>query len=521
MTPTLPQTVHEAADLLLVAPLVLPLLGLGLALLSWQRPRLQHLIGLVIGTGLLVGAAFLQQAAATGQDLLIRLGGWAAPVGIPLGADPLSALLLILAAVLTCVTLLYTWGDWQSAARRPAFVPLLLVLITGVNGAFLTRDLFNLYVWFEVLLMGSFGLLIVTGGRAGREAAVKTLTLNLLGSLIFLLAIGVTYGLAGTLDMTELQFRLAVVHAERPGAVTGVAALLLVAFAMKAALFPFHFWLPASYHVPTAGVSALFAALLTKVGIYSILRILTLPFAAVDGLSAVLGGLAGVTMLMGVFGAATQSNMARILAWHSISQIGYMAAGLALLTAPSPEVRLAGVAATIFFVTHHGLVKPALFLVAGLVEEKAGTLSLPRLGGLHVTRPALAGVFLLAALSLAGIPPLSGFWAKLGIIQAVIAAGDVWLAVAALTAGLITLLSMVKIWNAVFWKPAPEVAAADQADQTDRTGERSRWAAVLILTLLITAIGLVPGPLLDLSRDAADSLIADRDRVATVLEVSR
>jgi len=394
----------------------------------------------------------------------------------------------------------------------------MMVVVLGVNGAFLTRDLFNLYLWFEVLLMGSFGLLILTGGQAGREAAVKSLTLNLIGSLVFLLAVGVTYGLAGTLDMSDLQIKLAQVHAERPAAVTATAFLLLMAFAAKAAMFPFHFWLPASYHVPTAGVCALFAALLTKVGVYSMLRVMTLPFAVVQGWETTLGILAGLTMLIGVFGAVTQYDMKRILAWHSISQIGYMAVGLALMAAPAPEVRLAGVTATIFFVLHHGLVKPALFLIAGLVENLSGSTDLKKTGGLYLAKPVLAVFFLLAALSLAGIPPLSGFWAKLAVVQAGVAAGAGWLVAAALGAGMLTLLSMVKIWNEVFWKPAPAQPATD-----GRPGLRSGWVATVALVILITAIGLQPRLLFGLSEMAASSVLADRDqvvgRVAEHLEV--
>ena len=441
----------ETPATLVAWPLIIPLLGLGLGLMFWKKPRAQQVVGLVSAVALLGVSVQLLRAVAGQDSFGIRLGGWDAPVGILLEVDALSALMLALTGVMTLVAVVFSRDILKHS--RP-LVPLMMVVALGVNGAFLTRDLFNLYVWFEVLLMGSFGLLILTGGPAGREAAVKSLTLNLIGSLVFLLAVGVTYGLAGTLDMADLQIKLAQVHAERPAAVTATAFLLLMAFAAKAAMFPFHFWLPASYHVPTAGVCALFAALLTKVGVYSMLRVMTLPFAAVQGWETVLGLLAGLTMLIGVLGAVTQFDMKRILAWHSISQIGYMAVGLALMAAPAPEVRLAGVTATIFFVLHHGLVKPALFLIAGLVENLNGSTDLKKTGGLYLAKPVLAVVFLLAALSLAGIPPLSGFWAKLAVVQASMAAGAGWLVAAALGAGLLTLLSMVKIWNEVFWKPA-------------------------------------------------------------------
>ncbi|MDJ0764056.1 MAG: proton-conducting transporter membrane subunit [Myxococcota bacterium] len=494
------------AHWLLLLPLLVPLLVAGLALTAWRRRRLQQILSLCGAAALLITAGLILAALQTSPLPVVRLGSWPAPVGIPLGADHLTALMLGLSALMTAVTLVYLVG---SPSQGPFLVPLMMVTVLGVNGAFLTRDLFNLYVWFEVLLAGSFGLLVVTGGKLGREAAVKSLTLNLMGSLIFLLAVGVTYGLAGTLDMFELQQRLAVLHAERPAAVTGVAMLLLAAFAIKAALFPFHFWLPASYHVPSAGICALFAALLTKVGIYSLLRLLTLPFGAVEGPETVLGVLAGLTMLVGVFGAVTRFEIKAILAWHSISQIGYMAAGFALLAAPSVEVRLAGLVATVFFVLHHGLVKPALFLVAGLVKQLQGSTDLGRLGGLHRSRPLLAVAFLLSALSLVGIPPLSGFWAKLGLVQALFQGGQGWLLAAALGASVVTLLSMVKIWSEAFWKPLPEREESVSPVGAPPVG---RWVATLGLVAVVTLLGLIPRPTLDLVEQAAVTLNADRAR---------
>lgn len=502
----------------LVLPLVVPILTAGASLLGWGRPRLQQTLGLASGAGLLALGVILLNGALQAPLPLVQMGAWPRGVAISLGADPLTGLMLVLAGIMACVTLIYTAGDRR---HGPFFIPLLMVTLLGVNGSFLTRDLFNLYVWFEVLLAGSFGLLVVTGGAAGREAAVKSLTLNLLGSLLFLIAVGATYGLAGTLDMGALQERLALIAAERPAAVTGLAMLLVAAFAVKAALFPFHSWLPASYHVPAAGICALFAALLTKVGVYSLLRLLTLPFAAVQGPELVLGVLAAVTMLVGVFGAVTRYEMKSILAWHSISQVGYMAAGVALLSAPSPEARTAGVAAAVFFLIHHGLVKPALFLVAGLVHRMQGTTHLGGTGGLYKARPVLAVLFLLAALSLVGIPPLSGFWAKLTVVQATVLAGQGWLTAAALGAGLVTLLSMVKIWNEVFWKAAPaEAAPLETANRAGAGGLRGRWLATVALVGLITLIGLQPRPLLEWSRQAAGTVLADRDAGRSALEVA-
>jgi multicomponent Na+:H+ antiporter subunit D len=517
---------------LLIAPLLLPLLGASLTLVLWRWPRLQAGVGIGAAALLLPTAAALLRDVQQAGTIAGQVGGWQAPVGITLAADGLSALMLLLTAVIGTAVAVYGAGEAPLRRGRHMFFPLLHVLLLGVSGAFLTGDLFNLYVWFEVLLVGSFGLLILGGRRDDLEGAVKALVLNLLGSLLFLLAAGAVYGLAGTLNLADLHSRLAEVYAVRPGAVTVVALLLAVAFSLKAALFPLYFWLPASYHVPSAGICALFAALLTKVGVYSLLRVLTLPLAAVPDVYPVVLVATTVTMLSGVLGAVAQMEMNRILAWHSISQVGYIVVGVGLLAVPQPEVQRAGLVAAVFFVIHHGLVKPALFLIAGLVRRDLGTTRLGPAGGLYAARPVLAMLFLLAALSLAGIPPLSGFWAKLAVLRASALAAQWWVLGVALAAGLLTLLSMLKIWIEVFWKPAPApVADAAIMDTTDpaaaaavsavpRASDPGRadgavtpaspaamWASTAALVLLVTLLGVAPGPLLDLADGAAAALL--------------
>ena len=450
------------------------------------------------------------------EGLLVgQMGGWPAPMGITFVADGLSALMVLLAAVIAPVVAVYGAAEAPLRRGRRGFFPLLHILLLGVNGAFLTGDLFNLYVWFEVLLAGSFGLMVLGGRREDLEGAVKALVLNLLGSMLFLLATGAVYGLTGTLNLADLHGRLAEVHAMRPNAVTAVAFLLAVAFSIKAALFPLYFWLPASYHVPSAGICALFAALLTKVGVYALLRVLTLPLAAVPDVYPVVLAATAVTMISGVLGAVTQAEMKRILAWHSISQVGYIVVGIGLLAADDPQVRTAGVAAMILFVVHHGLVKPALFLAAGLVHRTLGTTELAPAGGLYAARPGLALLFLLPALSLAGLPPSSGFWAKLAVLRACVLAGQWWVLGVALAAGLLTLLSMFKIWNEIFWKPAPEDGGP--AEDGSAAATRVMWGATAALVLLVTVLGLAPGPLLEVVGEIAGQVLQPEVYVRAVL----
>ncbi len=514
---------------LLVSPLLLPLLGAALTLACWRRPRLQAGVGIAVAALMVPAAAMLWHHVAKSGVVAGQLGGWPAPMGITLAADALGALMVLLGAVIGLVVAVYGAAEAPLRGSRRAFFPLLHVLLLGVDGAFLTGDLFNLYVWFEVLLAASFGLLVLGGRRDDLEAALKALALNLFGSMLFLLAVGAVYGLAGTLNMADLHGRLAEVHATRPHAVAAVAMLLAIAFSLKAALFPLYFWLPASYHVPSAGTCALFAALLTKVGIYALLRVFTLPLAAVSEVLPIILVATTITMLSGVLGAVAQMEIKRILAWHSISQVGYIAVGVGLLATPDPRAHLAGLMAAVFFLVHHGLVKPALFLVAGLVQRHLGTTSLDRTGGLYAARPALAVIFLLAALSLAGIPPLSGFWAKLAVLRASALAGQWWVLAVALAAGLLTLLSMLKIWLEAFWKPAPDPVddpaagkpeAADDAGVVgprDLAGARAMWVATVSLVLLVTVLGVVPGPLLAAAQAAATALLDPGSMIEAVL----
>ncbi len=492
---------------LLVLPIMFPLLAAAASLLAWRSVLWQRTM-MIVGTGgLFLSAAALLVTVDRVEMLHTQVGDWPAPFGITLAADRLSAIMVALAGTMGLVVGLSCLGDDTSRRSRRGFAPLLLVLLGGVCGAFLTGDLFNLYVWFEVMLIASFVLLSLGNGRAHLEASVKYLALNLLGSMLFLIAVGVLYGTARTLNLADLHLALAEVGAQNPALVLGIAAILAVAFSLKAALFPLFFWLPASYHVPPAGVSAIFAALLTKVGVYALLRVFTLLFTDMPAVMMAILVVASITMISGVLGAVTQFEFKRILAWHSISQVGYIVAGLGLMTAPDPQVRALGLAATIVFLIHHGMIKPALFLVAGQVDRQTGTTQLKPLGGLAVAKPLLAVLFLLPALSLAGLPPSTGFWAKLAVLRSVIAGEYWWVLAAALGAGVLTLLSMMKIWNEAFWKPRAESAAWPPADVPRDGRDTTGLAALIALIGLVTVLGVWPQPLLRYADRAAAQLL--------------
>lgn len=434
------------------------------------------------------------------------MGSWPAPFGITLVADLFSALMVLVAAIIHFAVTLYSLGTMDMRREAYGYYTLLNILLMGVCGTFLTGDIFNLYVWFEVLLIASFVLMALGGERAQMEGAFKYVTLNLLSSALFLAAVGILYGAVGTLNMADLAVRLPQVAS--PGLVTTLAMLFLVAFGIKAATFPLFFWLPASYHTPPVAVSAVFAGLLTKVGVYALVRVFTLLFVHDTGYThTLILWISALTMLTGVLGAVSQNEFRRILSFHIISQIGYMTMGLGLLTP-------LGVAGSIFYIFHHIIVKTNLFLVSGVVHRLRGTFELKKLGGLYRLYPALGILFLVPALSLAGMPPLSGFFAKLALVKGGLAAGQNAVVAVALGVSLITLLSMMKIWGEAFWKEAPGEAATPPAPI------RSVWLLALPIVLLgviTVTIGLMPEWLFAIATRAAEQLLDPREYIDAVL----
>jgi multicomponent Na+:H+ antiporter subunit D len=425
--------------------------------------------------------------------------------------------MVLLSSIVGAAVAVYATAEVDERRLRMVFFALLLVLLAGVNGAFLTADLFNLYVCFEVMLMASFVLLVLGGDRSQMEGGLKYVTLNLFSSALFLAGVGIVAGAAHSLNLGELSVRMPVIAAERPELVAALAGLFLVAFGLKAALFPLHFWLPASYHTPPASVSAVFAGLLTKVGVYALIRVFSLLFIGLASVLDFVLVIAALTMIVGVIGAVAQFHIRRILSFHIVSQIGYIVVGLGLLGASDPGTRKLALTASVFYIAHHILVKTNLFLVGGVIGRLHGSEDLARLGGLKTTTPWLAVLFVIPAASLAGIPPLSGFWAKLGIISAAVDA-EAWLVLAAaLAAGLLTLLSMVKIWNEAFWKDDPRATP-------ETTGGRppaAMVAPIVALALLTVAIGLAPQALFEVADRAAAELLDPSAYLAALDVVER
>jgi multicomponent Na+:H+ antiporter subunit D len=492
--------------LLVALPVLVPLTTAALAFAAWRSVRVQAWLSIAGAVALLASTVALAAAVHGRGILALQAGGWPAPYGITLVADGLGALMALLAAVVGLAVVIYSMDDVDVPRQAHGYHPLVHVLLAGVCGAFLTGDLFNLYVWFEVLLIASFVLLALGGRREQMKGALHYVTLNLVSSALFLAGAGIVYGATGTLNLADLSVRLAA--AEDPRAASGAALLFLGAFSIKAAAFPVFFWLPGSYHTPPPAVSALFAGLLTKVGVYALLRVFSLVFRHdVPFTHGIIVAIAAATMVSGVLGAASQSHVRRILAFHIVSQIGYMLLGLGLF------VPLA-VTGAVFYVAHHILVKTNLFLLGGIVARLGGTEELGRLGGLWGRRPLLSLLFLVPALSLAGVPPLSGFHAKLFLVRAGIEEGRWALVAIALVVSLLTLYSMTKLWNEAFAKPRPPAIAPSPISRAAFALRVGPAAGLAALTLLV---GLVPGPLFALSSRAAEQLLDPGAYVAAVL----
>jgi multicomponent Na+:H+ antiporter subunit D len=490
----------------LILPVLIPFAASILTLFvrrSTSAPRGVHVLSaalsLVVSVGVLV-------RVVSGEILVLDVGSWPAPFGITFVADLLSALMVTVTAVVSLAVAITSLSSIDGERERFGYHGFVLVMLAGVNGAFLTGDLFNLYVWFEVLLMASFVLMTLGNERGQLEGGMKYVTLNLMSSALFLAGVGLLYAATGSLNMAELA--VLVERPEHAGIVPVVAMLFLVAFGIKAAIFPLFFWLPASYHTPPPAVAALFAGLLTKVGVYALLRVFTLLFQQETWLThTTIVIIAGATMLTGVLGAAAQSEIRRVLSFHIVSQIGYMILGLGLL---SPMA----VAGAVFYIVHHIIVKTNLFLVGGVVERMYGTGALKSVGGLYRSSPMLAALFLIPALSLAGVPPLSGFWSKFILIKAGLDLEAMTVTAVALLVSLLTLFSMTKIWAEAFWKPLPDGTAVDPLTT------RERWTLlgpIAGLALLTVGIGLVAEPVYEVAVRAAEQLLDPQGYIHAVL----
>ncbi|MFV0318289.1 MAG: proton-conducting transporter membrane subunit [Microthrixaceae bacterium] len=476
-------------DLLPLA-VVVPLAGAAACLLFIGQRSVQRVIALVCSIATTALAVTILLDVDRGGTSATAMGGWPAPIAINLVADRFSAAMLTIASAMLLAVLVFAMGQRADDERSRWYHPAYLVLTAGVCGAFLAGDLFNMFVFFEVLLMASYVLLTLEGNDGQIRAGTTYVVLNVVESMVLVIGVALIFAATGTLNMAELPDRLAALPS---GVRLGLNLLLLIAFGLKAAVFPLYSWLPDSYPRAPSPVSAVFAGLLTKIGVYAIVRTQTLLFPGTN--RTLLLVIAGLTMAIGVLGAIAQSDIKRILSFHIVSQIGYMIMGVALGGA-------AAIAATIFYMLHHIPVKTSLFLVEGVVERETGSSTLDRLSGLARRSGPLAALFLIPALSLAGIPPLSGFLGKLGVVSVGLDQGSWAIVAVALAVSILTLVSMLKIFVGAFWGDSPATGRTEGRVGVLRHHPLMSGATIAVVTGTLM-IALFAGPIFRFCERAA------------------
>lgn len=495
---------------LILAILVPFFTALLLALLN-GHDRLEKAMALLSSLGLTAWTFWLLFYVDAHGVQVVIIGGWMAPWGVAFVADRLTSIMLCLSTGLGTLVQLYSFWTVTEQQQRYFFYPLMQAMLLGVNWSFITGDVFNLFVAYEVMLMASYGVMMVGASPAQVRQTLKYIAINSIGSTLFVVGCGVVYATVGTLNMADLAVRTAQITGERAGMVTAASMLLLLVFALKAATFPLIYWLPDSYPVVPPGVNGYFAGILTKVGVYSLLRVFVLCFRQEGHQLAldVLLFLSGLTMLLGVLGAMCRWDIRRILSWHIISQVGYMVMGIGLAGSPDPRVVQMAVAGTIFYVVHHIVVKSCLFLVGGIAERVTGSQNLKHMGGVLGLAPGVAGLFIVAALSLAGMPPFSGFLSKFVLAQAGLLGGNYVVVFIAVVTSFLTLYSMSKIWSYAFW--------GERREGRPVASYRGMMAPTAVLVAFTIAMGIVAQPFLGLATRAAETLTNPKEYIQTVL----
>ncbi|RNL83870.1 monovalent cation/H+ antiporter subunit D family protein [Halostreptopolyspora alba] len=458
----------------------------------------------VVLAGLLASNASLVGAVRGGRVIEHDVGSWPGGIAITFAVDLFSALMLVLTALVTlsCVAVAVA----TEVGRNRYFPSLVLVLYAGVCGALLTADLFNLFVFVEVMLAPSYVLISVFGGRSRIAAGRLYVVVNLLASTVLLAGIAAVYGLVGTVNLGDLA------GAARSPAVALAAGIVLVAFLVKAAAFPVYGWLPNTYSATSPVVAALFSGLHTKVGVYAIYRIYALLYDGEPRYLALLVTIATITMAVGVLGAVGEHTAGTILTFNMVSGIGYVLLGVALF---GPV----GTSAGMFYLAHHMVVMASLLLATGAVLATYGSQHLDQLGGVARREPLLGVTFIGAAFSLAGVPPFSGFVAKFAVIRAAVIEGQYIAAVTALVVGFVALASVLKIWRNVFWGRMAREEGERKRSMPLAEMPRVRRALVLpplLLTLLSLAMGVGGEPLLAMTERAATGLVDTQRYVAEV-----
>ncbi|MCM3745463.1 Na+/H+ antiporter subunit D [Sporosarcina luteola] len=485
-------------------PIILPFLFAILLLFFKENVRIQRaltLVGVIIS---LIASFYLLVTVKTEGVLAVTLGSWPAPFGIAMVSDMFSALLVTTTLLITLFVVVYSFTAIGEERERFFYYPAILFMVTGVNGAFTTGDIFNMFVFFEVLLIASYLLIVLGGEKKQLRESIKYILVNVVSSALFVITIAYLYSVVGTLNMADISVKIAEVG--QPGIITVIAVLMLIVFGVKGAIFPLYFWLPGSYAAPPVPVLALFGALLTKVGVYAIMRTYTLFFIHNVGVThEILMVVSVLTVIVGCIGALAYFDLKQIIIYNIVIAVGVILFGAA-------QMNEAGISGAIFYLVHDMLIKGALFLLIGIIIYVTGTSNLRKMGGLMKTHAPLGWFYLIAAFGLAGIPPLSGFIGKLLIAQGAFEAGNIWGSIIILASSLIVLLSVIRIFIYAFWGEPMELPKT----------KRKPYARMMLPTIVLVVLSVLYGVgtewLIPYVTDATDVLLQPSIYIDAVLK---
>ncbi len=488
----------------LLFPIIIPFFFAITLLFFKEKVKVQRVLTVIGLTLSLIAALFLVAKVKTDGIQALTLGSWPAPFGISMVSDMFSAILVTTTLLITILVVVYSFTAIGEERERFFYYPAILFMVTGVNGAFTTGDIFNMFVFFEVLLIASYLLIVLGGEKRQLRESIKYILVNVISSALFVITVAFLYSVVGTLNMADIAVKIAEIG--QPGIISVIAVLLLIVFGVKGSIFPLHFWLPSAYAAPPTPVLALFGALLTKVGVYAIMRTYTLFF--VNDISFThnfLMVLSILTIIVGCIGALAYFDLKQIIIYNIVIAIGVILFGAA-------QLNEAGVSGAIFYLIHDMLIKGALFLLIGVIIYVTGTSNLRAMGGLLKTHATLGWTYLIAAFGLAGIPPLSGFIGKLLIVKGAFEAGNIVGSMIILASSLVVLLSVIRIFIYAFWgEPVP-------LPKTERSTYLKMLTPALLLVVLSVLYGIGTEWLIPYVTDATDVLLHPSIYIDAVLK---
>ncbi|MFA7444338.1 MAG: proton-conducting transporter membrane subunit [Flavobacteriaceae bacterium] len=497
----------------ILAPILTHMITAVVLLFFWQRTQTQKVISVIGNSIAFLMCVRLFYATQEHGFLTLNVGGWKAPFGITFVSDTFSSVMVMLTALVSLAVGIYSTAALNPSRIKYGYFFLFHFLIMGLLGAFLTGDIFNLYVWFEIVIISSFVLLTIGGKKMQMEGAIKYVTLNMLASTIFLTAIGILYGITGTLNMADLAVKIAAI--ENRGLVSVTGLLFFAGFGIKSAIFPLYFWLPSSYHTPPSAIAALFGGLLTKMGVYAMIRMFTLIFRPDDFTLNVFVVIAVMTLITGALGTINKRSVRRMLSYLIVCHIGYLVAGIGIYT----ELAFVGV---IFYLIHDVIVKSNLLMITGIIQKIRETIDMQRLGGLYKDYPKLSFIIAIAMFSLIGIPPLSGFWPKIMFFGESLKAEQYVLFGAIVLASFVTLFVVARMWSEVFWKesPKPLTEEIDHFAEVSFPQKVALIAPIAFLSLVSLYIGLNAEGIFEVAQKTAYELMHPNLYINAVLNTN-